>query len=166
MTKEGSLLAQVSRRQILAIGIGLGAWQGLVLMISYYLTSFFIDHHAPIIYRLTNEPYLIVMLLLFGLALYLIYKGQKEKGVQIERSRPITGSQIIKYGMETNIDSIVVGVCLAILNLSVRPFVLLIIIINVIAVAIGVYVGRHFGYEHADKFYTVAGVSFILIAIF
>jgi len=161
MATKGAMLPRIQKPLLFGIGVALGCWQACALLIGNTVieNAIFLSNSNQILLQL------LAVLIFIGIGLYMLRKGIKEEAIYEKRMDHIEIKSLFYLAMITSVDAFMVGIGLALLEISLQlSMILSIIVVNVIAVILGVYVGYHLGYEQRTKAYTIGGSILVVFA--
>lgn len=167
MTCKGAMLPRVNKSRLLGIGLIFGGWQALVLLLSNHIL---IRHliHISFFSKLSKFGFIVeifAVLIFCGLGIYMLGKALENKIIHERREEFFPIRETFILAVVTSINALLIGIGIAFLRIDLLDSLLLIILINFLAVILGVYTGYFYGYEQKTKAYTVGGIILVSIGI-
>lgn len=167
MTCKGAMLSKIKKLKVLGIGILFGGWQVLVMVLGNSLTRYYLkkigistDSHSIHIIIMT-----LAVIIFCGIGLYMLWKGIRKKLINEKRQEDFDIGEILLLAIVTSLDTFLLGIGLAFLNMDLMDFIVPIILLNVASVILGIYTGYHHGYEQKTKAYALGGIMVLGVGL-
>ncbi|MGY0373124.1 manganese efflux pump MntP [Clostridium sp. JNZ J1-5] len=159
---NGIMLEKLRLKEPLKIGGTFGVFQGVMPLIGWLIGSKFQGY-------ISELDHWIAFLLLGFIGGKMIYESIKSKdeayACRDGRCDVLNNKTLILLAVATSIDALVVGVSLALLNISIIKSAVIIGIITFVICFIGVIVGKKFGYVLKNHAEIIGGIILILIGL-
>ena len=160
MECQGSLVAKIDKKQLGKLCVLIAAWQMAALFVGSYLSG--------LLYRNTithNEKvtgFVIAAAIFFCLGVRLVAKAIKNERIVEHCEQKLGWKQLLAIAAVTSIYTLLTGIAFGFLGTSLLSLILVGIILTVVCVVGGAYVGYHFGYEQKTKVYLIGGILLLI----
>ena len=160
MECQGSLVAKIDKKQLVKLCALIAAWQMAALFVGSYLSG--------LLYRNTithNEKvtgFVIAAAIFFCLGVRLVAKAIKNDRIVEHCEQKLGWKQLLAIAAVTSIYTLLTGIAFGFLGTSLLSLILVGIILTVVCVVGGAYVGYHFGYEQKTKVYLIGGILLLI----
>jgi putative Mn2+ efflux pump MntP len=160
MECQGSLVAKIDKKQLVKLCALIAAWQMAALFVGSYLSG--------LLYRNTithNEKvtgFVIAAAIFFCLGVRLVAKAIKNERIVEHCEQKLGWKQLLAIAAVTSIYTLLTGIAFGFLGTSLLSLILVGIILTVVCVVGGAYVGYHFGYEQKTKVYLIGGILLLI----
>lgn len=158
---QGALAAKVDRKQLMAIGALVAAWQMLVL----FLGSIFAKVLTKTSVGDEAFEHVIVIIILGCLGARMLLKAVKNEGIIERRVDKMKLGRFFSLAAVTSAYTFLAGAVLGFMGCSVIQILLMIGGVSFVFVVLGMYTGYHFGFEQKSKVYIAGGILLIIAGI-
>ena len=154
---QGALVAKVNKKHLTLIWFLVGAWQLVELYVGFFLSNLLRKRELETGHDVLLGQ-LIAVVIFFSLGLRLMIKAVKNEPVQEHREESLGYRRFVKILLTTSIYTILIGVAFGFLGTDVAAILVTIVVISVIYIILGMYIGYHFGAEPKRKAYFLGAV--------
>lgn len=152
---KGLSLGKIKPKHMCIAGAWFGGFQALMLLIGYFLGSFF----AEMIEKYDHWVAFVLLAIIGGNMI----KESFGKDEKVDSSMDV--KSMLLLAIATSIDALAVGVTFAFLQVQIVPAVSFIGVITFIFSAVGVKIGSLFGTKYKSKAELFGGIVLVLIGI-
>lgn len=157
---QGALVAKIEKKR-LAAGCAVIA---LLQMGALYLGSFsagLLVHYDEKYQQLMTE-HTIAAVLFICLGIRMIFKAWKNESILEHREDKLNVLKLLRLTVVSSLYTILTGVAFGFLETSVLLILIMIVCFTIIVVALGLYMGYHFGFELKTEAYIIGGILLII----
>lgn len=95
----------------------------------------------------------------------MLWKGRRSTDIVEKREEHLDMKKTVRLAAVTSIDAFLLGIAFGILDVPVKGIFLPFIIVSIVAVWLGVYVGHWFGFEHKSNAYNLSATILLLSGV-
>lgn len=104
------------------------------------------------------------IVIMLGLGLYLIYKACKNSDM-LERRAEINFRSVWLSALLCSVDSLFAGLLFSFMDINILFSIACVVVTTVLAVAVGIHLGRRLGYEPKKNAYIIGGSVLFVVAV-
>lgn len=161
MECQGSLVAEVDKKQLTLICGLVAVWQLAALALGNYLSILLYQNELA---RDENFVGLVIAaVIFFGLGIRLILKAIKNERVNEHREESLELKRFLRMAAITSVYTLLAGIAFGFLGTSLWVMLITIVCLTIAVVITGMYTGYHFGFVHKTKAY-IGGAVLLWIA--
>lgn len=157
VTIANSLAYRCKAREMAAMPLLFGGFQGLMPLLGYWVSGLFAD----LVHRYAGVVTLVVLGYIGAKMLFDGLRGEGESGV----GAMLTWKLLLLQAVATSIDAFAVGVSLLAMDVEVVPACAMIAVTTFLCSLLALFLGRRFGSALGDKAKAAGGVILLAIAI-
>lgn len=159
MECQGSLVAKVERKQLLAFCSILAAGQGLALGIGDFVSTLLRKYAAQGDDIFLGQVIAAAIFLCQGVRLFL--KAWHNERIVERREEKFDAAEFIRLHARTSIFTLLTGIAFGFLGSSIWVLLILLTVTTVLVTVFGMYTGYRLGFEHKMKAYLAGGMLLV-----
>lgn len=159
MECQGSLVAEIRKKQLLAFCGILAAGQGLALGIGKFISTLLRQNVAE-----GNEIFLgqvVAAAIFLGQGMRFFLKAWQNERIVERRKEKVDVAEFLKLYARTSIFTLLTGIAFGFLESSMWMLLALIMVLTVLVTVFGMYTGYRLGFEHKLKAYLAGGALLV-----
>lgn len=165
MTVEGSMYQWIKQKDLAKTSLFIGSAQALGFLLGNQVLAQWIMESVDEFVTLPYRLYLLFSLVIFiGLGLIMFYRGIRSDYILEQRRERLIKKNIYRISAMTSIDALIAGLGLSFTGISPTLMFLFVLIISILSVVVGMYLGYWLGYEQKSKAYLLSSVIFFVFA--
>jgi putative Mn2+ efflux pump MntP len=156
MECQGSLVAKVNKKQLLAICLLVAFSQLVALFLGHFLSALYCRMNAG-----SNEYRLGIILavvIFVGLGIRLIVKAIRNERVEEHLERNLGLRRFIRMASVSSIYTVLAGIAFGFLQTNIVSILVMIAVITILFVIGGMYTGYHLGFASKTTVYIIGAV--------
>lgn len=153
----GLPMTKVRMRDSIKVGLYFGVAQALMPLGGYYIASLSTEY-------VKTFDHWVAFVLLSVIGGKMIYESFKKDGAKVDNDA-LKPKKMLTLALATSIDALITGVTFAFLEVKILPAVSLIGVTTFLLSALGVSIGRLFGFKLKNKAELIGGAVLVLIGV-
>lgn len=162
MACHGALVAKINRKKLVLISLIVSACQLAALYLGYFLATV-MKGKQSISDKGIVLAELIAIIIFLGLGARLIYKAVRNEPVMERREENLGYKRFLYMAAKTAIYTLLAGIAFGFLETGVITILIMIVIVAIVYVIAGMYMGYHFGAQPKRKVYFM-GAALLIVA--
>ncbi|MCD8503257.1 MAG: manganese efflux pump [Bacillaceae bacterium] len=165
MIVEGAMVSKIQYRELLKSSLLIGSCQTLALLIGQSI--------YPLALRMGGEVHqvfprsalrFLAFIIFFGLGGLMLKRGFKLEYIHEHRQPSIKDRKVLMITVISSIKAFVTGVGLSFAQVDITPQFYIVLIISVLSMMAGAYIGYWFGYEKKPDAYRLSSIIYLVMA--
>ena len=157
---QGAMLAKIRTKQLVLVTLLVSVWQVIVLYLGNLGADLLCKYDIKESQVILGEVISVAVFLCLGIRL--LIKAWKNDRIDERREENLGVHKFVRICAVTSFYTFLTGAAFGFLGTSLLSLILVGIILTVVCVVRGAYVGYHFGYEQKTKVYLIGGILLLI----
>ena len=157
---QGAMLAKIRTKQLVLVTLLVSVWQVIVLYLGNLGADLLCKYDIKESQVILGEVISVAVFLCLGIRL--LIKAWKNDRIDERREENLGVHKFVRICAVTSFYTFLTGAAFGFLGTSLLSLILVGIILTVVCVVGGAYVGYHFGYEQKTKVYLIGGILLLI----
>lgn len=157
---QGAMLAKIRTKQLVLVTLLVSVWQVIVLYLGNLGVDLLCKYDIKESQVILGEVISVAVFLCLGIRL--LIKAWKNDRIDERREENLGVHKFVRICAVTSFYTFLTGAAFGFLGTSLLSLILVGIILTVVCVVGGAYVGYHFGYEQKTKVYLIGGILLLI----
>ena len=163
MIYKGAMLSKINFPKLVGISLLFGGWQASVLFIGNNLRNLkILAYESQYLHPVVE---ILAMTIFCGLGILMLVKALRRRNIFERREDHLNPKEVILLAIVTSVDALLAGIATAFIKIDLSGAFLPIILINVLSVILGTYIGHHLGCEQKANAQLLSGIILIVVGI-